>query len=343
MNLRSNRIIKQETRDKNTFQINQTYYQKDSSNRRSTSRKMSRLTNVILVGATGSIGSVVLEAFQKDATFNLTVLQRASSKSRLPDHLKIITIADSYPVEELVGAFKGQDAVINCMTTLSVTDQFRMIDAAIAAGVQRYVPSEYGLDNMRADAQALNPVFANKGKVQAYLRAKADEGMIEWMGISCGMWLKWAMAHNFLGMHVQEQRFVFWDEGAGYFSCTTEENTAAGLLQALKVPDETKNMNVFLSDFAITQTQLLEAIERIQGVKYKTEAVNSEKFIEEKQAAVKAGDDWAALALIETAFVTGRFGGHLEKEGTILNEKLGLPKRTVDEVVTNALRAAGVL
>ncbi|KAI1131058.1 hypothetical protein F5Y10DRAFT_234583 [Nemania abortiva] len=229
------------------------------------------------------------------------------------------------------------------MTTSSVSDQFRMVDAAIAAGVQRYVPSEYGLDNTRADAQALNSVFEKKGRVQEYLRAKAGEGKIEWMSISCGMWLKWAMAQDFLGMHVRERRFVFWDEGTGYFSCTTEENTAAGLLQALKVSEETKNMNVQLSDFAITQKQLLDAIERIQGVKYTTETVNSEELIKEKQAAARQGDIMATMVLIETGFVTGRFGGHLEKEGVILNEKFGLPKRTIDEVVANALKSAGVL
>ena len=53
------------------------------------------------------------------------------------------------------------------------------------------------------------------------------------------------MVHDFLGMHVREKRFVFWDDGEGFFSCTTEENTAAGLIQALKMPNETKNTNVY--------------------------------------------------------------------------------------------------
>ncbi|KAI3327122.1 NmrA-like family protein [Xylariaceae sp. AK1471] len=304
---------------------------------------MAKLTNILLIGATGSIGSVVLDAFQKDTYFNLTVLQRASSKSRLPSHLKVITIKDTYPTDELTTAFKGQDVVVNCMSSPSAKDQFRMVDAAIAAGVQRYVPSEYGLNNMRPDAQALNSVFGEKGKIQGYLRAKADEGKIEWMSISCGMWLKWSMAHDFLGMHVPEQRFVMWDDGTGYFSCTSEENTVAGLLQALKVPEETKNLNVYLSDFAITQKQLLDAIERIQGVKYKIENVNSEKLIEEKKEAVRQGDTFATYVLVETGFVTGRFGGHLEKEGVIMNEKLGLPRHTLDEAVTNGLKSLGAL
>ncbi|KAI1401233.1 NmrA-like family protein [Hypoxylon fuscum] len=275
---------------------------------------MANFRNILIVGASGVIGTL-----------------RASSKFLSPTQTEVITIPDSYPTDDLVAAFKGQDVIINCMTTLSVTDQYRMIDAAIAAGVRRYVPSEYGLNNMRPDTQALNTVFHDKGKVQEYLREKAAEGSIEWMSIACGMWLKWGMAHDFVGMHVKEGKFVFWDDGDGNFSCTTEENTAAGLVRALKMPDDTKNMCIFLSDFAITQKQLLAAIEMIQGVKYATESVNSQDFIKEKQEAVRQGDVFAT------------FGGHLEKEpGEIMNERLGLPKHTLDEVATDALRSLGI-
>ncbi|KAI2468846.1 hypothetical protein F4781DRAFT_443125 [Annulohypoxylon bovei var. microspora] len=282
--------------------------------------------NILIIGASGSFGSVLLSELQKESGFTLTILQRASSKFQPPAHLKRI------------------DVIINCMSTLSVAEQHRMIDAAITAGVKRYVPSEYGLNNKRPDTQGLNVVFHDKGKIQEYLQAKAAIGAIEWMSIACGMWLKWGMAHDFVGMHVREARFVFWDDGEGYFSCTTEENTAADLVRALTRPEETKNQTLFLSDFAINQKQLLAAVEKIHGVKYATESVNSEAFIRKKQEAVRNGDYLATYALIETGFATGRFGGHLEKEpGEILNEKLGLPKHTLDEVVTDALKALGII
>ncbi|KAK9423300.1 putative NmrA-like family protein [Seiridium unicorne] len=302
---------------------------------------MSAFSNILLIGATGSIGSVVLEALQKDPGATLTLLQRQTSKSTLPAHLKTIRIADSYPTEELVEAFQGQDVVLNFMTTLSVSGQYRMIDAAISAGVRRYVPSEYGLNNMRPDAQALSQVFHDKGKVQEYLRAKAADGAIEWMSISSGMWLKWSMKHGFLGMHAPERRFVFWDDGEGLFSCTTEENTALGLIEALKKPAETKNTNIFLSDFAVSQKQLLKVIERVHGVTYTTETIDSHALIEEKTEAGRNGDYLANSALIETGFVTGRYGGYLEKEGEIWNEKLGLPKKSLDEVIKAALKSLG--
>lgn len=295
--------------------------------------------NILIIGATGSIGSVVLEALVKESTFVVTALQRSSSKGSLPSNIKVVTIDDSYPSESLVSAFSGQDAIVNCMTSLAVGDQLRFIDAAVAASVRRYIPSEYGLNNNKPEARALNSVFREKGEIQDYLRSRESTGL-EWMSIACGMWLKWSALHDFLGMHIREKKFVIWDDGEGWFSTTTEDNTALALVNALtKSWEQTKNRVVWLSDFAITQNMLLEAIERISGEKYIIERIDTASFIEKKQAAVAAGDPYAIYSLIETGFVTGQFGGHLENEGPILNGLLGLPTKAFDDVVEAALNA----
>ena len=51
-------------------------------------------------------------------------------------------VSDDYPYDKLVEAFRGQDAVVNCITGTEVEEQFKFIDAAVEAGVKRYVPSE---------------------------------------------------------------------------------------------------------------------------------------------------------------------------------------------------------
>ncbi|KFA70652.1 hypothetical protein S40285_08404 [Stachybotrys chlorohalonatus IBT 40285] len=294
---------------------------------------------VLVIGATGSIGSIVLQALLNEPSLTVTALQRVSSQNKLSDDVQIVIIDDSYPQEALISAFRGQDAIVNCMTSLAVSNQIRFIDAAVAAGVRRYVASEYGLNNNNPQARALNSVFREKGEVQDYLRAKESTGL-EWMAIACGMWLKWSALHDFLGMRIKEKKFKVWDDGEGWFSCTTEGNTALALINALtKRWEETKNRVVALSDFAITQTMLLEAIERISGEKLAIERINSDDLIKEKQAEVVNGDSYAIYDLIETGFVTGRFGGHLEKEFEILNDLLELPKKSLDEVVKAALEA----
>ncbi|KAG7002874.1 Isoflavone reductase-like protein IRL [Fusarium oxysporum f. sp. conglutinans] len=128
--------------------------------------------NILIVGATGSIGSIMLDALVKEPSFTVSALQRSSSKGKLPSNVQIIKIDDSYPTEALISAFTGQDAIVNCMTSLAVADQLRFVDAAVAAKVKRYVASEYGLNNNNPDARALNSVFREKGQVQDYLRFK---------------------------------------------------------------------------------------------------------------------------------------------------------------------------
>lgn len=299
--------------------------------------------NIVIIGASGSIGSIILEAFLNTPSATITILQRASSsKTAFSPSARVITIPDDYPHDSLVAAFANQDAVINCVTTLAVRTQLRIISAAAEAGVRRYVPSEYGLNNNNPAARALCPVFREKGEVQDHLRTL--EHRMEWMAVACGMWLKWSATHEFLGMHMAERKFVLWDDGEGLFSTTTEENTALAVVNALtKKWEETANKVVMLSDFAMSQRQLLEAVERSTGEKFETEFIDSESFILEKQAAAMAGGGGATYALIETGFVTGKYGGYLEEEGEIMNDLLELPKRSFDEVVKAAVEEVETL
>ncbi|KAG6363936.1 hypothetical protein INS49_009039 [Diaporthe citri] len=299
--------------------------------------------NIVIIGASGSIGSIILEAFLNTPTVTTTILQRASSsRAASPPSAHVVTIPDDYPHDPLVAAFANQDAVINCVTTLAVRTQLRIIAAAAEAGVRRYVPSEYGLNNNNPAARALCPVFREKGEVQDHLRTL--EHRMEWMAVASGMWLRWSAVHEFLGMHIAERKVVLWDDGEGLFSTTTEENTALAVVNALtKKWEETANKVVLLSDFAVSQKQLLEAVERFTGEKFETEFIDSESFILEKQAAALAGDGGAAYALIETGFVTGKYGGYLEDEGEIMNDLLELPRRSFAEVVKAAVKAVKTL
>ena len=80
--------------------------------------------------------------------------------------------------------------MVSALTTLVVSQQFRFIDAAIEAGVKRFVASEYGLNNANPEARGLSSVFDDKGRVQEYLREKEKDGLT-WSSVSCGMWIGW--------------------------------------------------------------------------------------------------------------------------------------------------------
>ncbi len=308
---------------------------------------MAPFTNIMIIGVTGSIGSIIVKALVAEPSLKVTALVRASSKSTLPAGIHdTVTIPDEYPVKDLVAAFRGQDVVINTVATAAVvnTKNDRFIDAAIAAGVKRYVPSEFGLNNANPAAQAQTPVFKAKGEVQAYLRAKADQGLIEWTNFSPGLWVRWSLERQLMGFHIAEGKITLWDDGETFFSATTEENTALAVLRALTTHvDETRNKNVFLQDIKTSQKELLATVEKLTGRKFEVERLDGESTVRELKKLTAEGDPIAPLKLIELSFAMGIGAWFEAEDGEILNETLGLPKTNVDEITRNALEAIKVL
>ncbi|KAL4902708.1 hypothetical protein BDW74DRAFT_180410 [Aspergillus multicolor] len=299
--------------------------------------------NILLIGGGGSLGSNLLTSLLSEPSFTVTVLTRQSSRSLASlqaSGAKILTIADTYPSEDLIAAFTGQDAIVNAITSFSVSEQIKFIDAAIAAGIKRYVPSEYGLDNNTPKARELSPVFKEKGEVQDYLRKKEGSGL-SWTSVACGMWIGWSLRNNFLGLNYANRTITLTDDGLGLFSTTTLANTALALNRVLLNPGPTANQIVFLSDFATSQVELVETIEKLTGEKWKRETLNTAEAIPALTEAWNSGNAMAGYGLINVGFTKGGYSGHFEGTYEIRNKELGLPEKDLETVVREALGEVG--
>ena len=87
----------------------------------------------------------MLKAFH-NTTFDVAVLSRLSSTAIFPPSVKVIK--NEFSESALVSAFRGQDAVVSNVGAAAFLDQKKMIDAAIEAGVKRFIPSEFSVDTM---------------------------------------------------------------------------------------------------------------------------------------------------------------------------------------------------
>lgn len=65
------------------------------------------------------------------------------------------------------------------------SEQLKLVDAAIAAGVKRFIPSEYGCNTADERIRKLVPVFVGKRKVVDYLISKENE--ISWTAVITGL------------------------------------------------------------------------------------------------------------------------------------------------------------
>lgn len=152
----------------------------------------SELRKIAIYGAGGdNIGHHILEnLLSKPNQFDVSVIARSSSKTTFPAAANIIRLPESPSHSDYVSALKGQDAIVSAVGYPAKLEEPRIIDAAIEAGVKRFIPSEYGINYSLPAARALNPVFGAKGEVLDYLKTKEVEGLT-WTVIPTGLWLDW--------------------------------------------------------------------------------------------------------------------------------------------------------
>lgn len=93
------------------------------------------IKTVALLGADGNLGPSILQALISHG-FDVTVLKRASSKSKTP-HPKQVLIPDGFAVDDLVGPLRGHDAAIISIRSEDTDLQIRFADACLQAGVKR--------------------------------------------------------------------------------------------------------------------------------------------------------------------------------------------------------------
>lgn len=216
---------------------------------------MSSLRNIALVGASGSLGSPILKKLQAANTFNIKVLRRNGSTATFPESVNVVDV-DFDSVESLTAALKGQDAVVSAAGTMQIAGQTLIVDAAIAAGVKRFLPSEFGCDLDNTSTRKL-PVYTQKVQVQDYIIEKSKSNDFSYTFVYNGAFLDWGIDHGFL-LTTADGKPSLIDGGDLPFSTTTLNSVADAVVGVLNHPDETKNRAVFIEDAKVTQNKLLK-------------------------------------------------------------------------------------
>jgi hypothetical protein len=165
-------------------------------------------------------------------------------------------------VESLTKALQGQDAVVSTVGSAGLQNQALVIDAAIAAGVKRFIPSEFGSNTDNPKARQL-PVFGYKVATQKYLEEKATTNPdFTYTLIRNSAFLDWGLQVGFL-LSWQTGKYRIFNGGDQLFSATTLPSIGTAVVGVLTHYEETKNRGVEIEDIRISQNQLLAIAKRI--------------------------------------------------------------------------------
>ncbi|KAK3636186.1 hypothetical protein LTR56_014349 [Elasticomyces elasticus] len=219
---------------------------------------MTAIKTVAVAGASGTMGSVALKALV-DAGFTVTALTRLDSSATFPSGVKVSQV-DYNNIESLTAALKDQDAVVSTVGYAGMQGQVLLVDAAVAAGVKRIIPSEYGRDPEDAHARGL-PVFAHKVQVEDYLRSKVQGTSTTFTLVCNNEFFDWDLDHSF-GVDIKNKKIEIFDGGDHSFTATPLPFVAQGIVGVLQHPDETANRIVRLHGTSMSQNKLLGLLQR---------------------------------------------------------------------------------
>ena len=278
------------------------------------------IRTVAVAGASGNLGPAILNQLLA-AGFTVTALTRADSRSTFPSAVKVVPV-DYDSLESLTAALKGQDALVSTLAILALGAQIRLVDAAIAAGVKRFIPSEFGSNNPLARRM---PVFADKVKVHDYLVQKVQERGNEGFAYTCvynSVFFDWGLKIGFL---LGKERY---DGGERKFSTTRLETIGKAVAGVLKHAEETKNRDVFVHEAVVTQDQLAA----LSGKKWEAEDLSTDVL--ETEAYAELGKEQpnfasAMFGFIKRAIWGEGYGGEFTK---VDNELLGISMMSEREI-----------
>ena len=218
------------------------------------------MNNVIAVtGATGNLGGRIVNALL-DKGAQIRAIVRPSSERAKIDELKGkgVTVIESEMTDahELAPAFAGAAVVVSAVAGLHdviVDAQSIVLDAAVAAGVPRFIPSDFSTDFTKL------PAGDNRNfDLRRAFRTHLDQAPIQATSILNGAFGE-ILTYNIPLLDFKEQQVGYWEDADWKIDFTTMDDTAAFTAAAALDPITPRFLRI--ASFQISPQELVVAAE----------------------------------------------------------------------------------
>ncbi|XRM47135.1 hypothetical protein ABZX51_010135 [Aspergillus tubingensis] len=288
---------------------------------------MPGIKTVAIAGASGTLGPHVLKALI-DAGFDVTVLARA--KKSYDSNVKVLEV-DYTSHSSLTAALQGIDAVVSTVSAEAIEGQTILIDAAITAGVKRFIPSDFGTVTTNPKVEGY-PLYSSMAKIQKYLREKSAGGDITWTVLGCGAFLDFLLTTSVF-LDFAKHTVTLLDDGDNRLSTTSLSTVGKAVAAILTNFEATKNRAVFTSEAIVTQNEWLRYAKELKpGTEWDVTKEQTSAVLAESLEQLAAGDHTmpVILKLLRgTALAGDAYGGAYDVND---NELLGVKELTSDQI-----------
>jgi len=218
--------------------------------------------NILVAGATGHLGSMICKAVLGQGAKVVAVVRKESDAEKLASLAQMgamVMEVDFKNHAEMAKACEGTDAVVSALAGLAdviIDTQKALLDAALTAGVKRFIPSDFC-----TDYQPLTPGENRNFDLRRTFRSYIDEKDIQPTSIFNGAFAD-ILKYNTPVLNLKNRSVAYWGDKAGWkLDFTTMENTAA-FTAAVALADESPR-DLHIASFQISPEMLKESIEAI--------------------------------------------------------------------------------
>ncbi|KAJ3537467.1 hypothetical protein NM208_g6301 [Fusarium decemcellulare] len=300
--------------------------------------------NFIFLGAAGQAGRVVFNSLvpaSQGSGPTISALSRVGSTAKFPSNVNIIWT--DYTPASLEKALAGHDVVISMLGDAGMPLQKTIINAAIAAGVQRIFPSKFGCRTYLDKVVALMPYFQQKRELIDYLRTKQDS--ISWTAVIPNPFFDENTFHGY----EPPNKYLLLDGGDAPYGTTNLRTIGLALFKIISDPahfQDSTNRYVNIYSHITTQKEILAAVEKASGIIFERHYLNSADLYEDSmrrwrsRGSLEEKDLFAERDIIQCiTYGKGEFLGLGDpRDENDWTRKLGLPAESLEEDVVGVLQ-----
>ena len=222
---------------------------------------------IVVAGATGNLGERICKELIKRGA-HVKAIVRSSSDPQKVENLKklgveIVTV-NQFTTEELTPACQGALCVVSAVTGLidAIVDaQLQLLNAAVAAGVPHFIPSDFSSDFTNIP-KGENRNFDIRKEFQAHI----DDSPIKATSIFNGCFAD-ILRYNTPLFNVKDQTVAYYDDKADWeIDFTTMDDTAA--FTAAAALDVTAPRFLKIASFRVSPKDLVMLSEKYKGKKF---------------------------------------------------------------------------
>ena len=249
---------------------------------------------VTVFAASGTAGRACVDSLLEHPDFDVRVLKRKpgqqeKSSSGIPvEDAKKQQMWDDWTARgadireadvtyhaELIPALQGSDYVVSCVPLFATESQYPLIWAAAEAGVERFVPSEFGYIYEWEQFWPSPHAHRTMARQKAFIRRVIELTGMDYTIMPAGLWPEYYMAEPVI-VPGDGERKVAWSTGA---------DVGRILPQVLAHPLSRNAVCPVAATAWLSWNELLEAREQCLGRKVERQYMNAQQLREAHDAA----------------------------------------------------------